>query len=56
MLVLLLEKCEMATKSAETQPSGGINDELKHFLQRLHREKPCLVGTDSETNELVTIF
>ena len=53
MLVLLLEKCEMATKSAETQTSSSLNDELKHFLQRLHREKSCLVGTDKETNELV---
>ena len=56
LLVLLLEKCEIATKSADSQPSANLNEELKAFLQRLQREKPSLFSEDKETNELVTYF
>jgi hypothetical protein len=53
LLVLLLEKCEIATKSADSQPSANLNEELKVFLQRMQREKPTLFSGDKETNELV---
>jgi hypothetical protein len=52
-LAILLEKCELATKSGESQPSVSLNDEVRIFLQRLEHEKVALEGKDKETNELV---
>ena len=55
LLVHLLEKCELATKSGDGQSSASLNEELKTFLQRLQRGNSKLFGEDKETNDLVSL-
>jgi hypothetical protein len=54
LLVYLLEKCELVTKSGDSQSSVSLHDELKSFLQRLQQDKTNLFGEDKETNDLVS--